>query len=107
MNSANIFSLGAAPNLTAGAYKALIPQEDQEQKASDDKLREACSEFESIFLHHLIRSMRDAGPKSDLLDSGFASDLYKDMLDEQFARDAAKTNSFGLGDLLYYQLRQR
>ena len=41
------------------------------------------------------------------MDSGFASDLYKDMLDEQFARDAAKTNSFGLGDLLYYQLRQR
>ena len=107
MNNANIFSVGTAPNLTTGAYKALISQEDQEQKVDDDKLREACSEFESIFLHHLIRSMRDAGPKSDLLDSGFASNLYQDMLDEQFARDGAKTNSFGLGDLLYYQLKQR
>ena len=70
------------------------------------KFRKACQDFEAIFLHQLFKIMRQAGPKSDLLNSGFAQDVYQDMMDEQLAAELSTTGTFGLADILYEQNKQ-
>jgi flagellar protein FlgJ len=81
---------------------------DEETTSTELKrLKQVCREFEAIFLHQLFKIMRQAGPKSDLLDSGLASDVYNDMLDEQLATEMSATGDFGLADVLYEQMKDQ
>ena len=66
-----------------------------------DALKKATQDFEAIFLHQLLKLMRDASPKSDLFESGFARGVYEDMRDEQLAKEMAANNTLGFADLLY------
>ena len=66
-----------------------------------DQLREATEDFEAIFLHQLLKIMRQAAPKSDLFEQSFAKGVYEDMMDEQLAKEMASSGSFGIADLLY------
>lgn len=73
---------------------------------SDDKqkelktLKETCSEFESIFMHHMLKEMRNTVDKSGLIDGGQAEQIFSDMLDQE----RAKEMSIGIGDLLFQDL---
>jgi len=71
------------------------------------ELREVCGQFESIFLTHLTRAMRRTVPKTGLLDGGLAGDIYRDMLDVEFAARMAERGGVGLGEMLYRQLNER
>ncbi len=74
-------------------------------KTQEDKeLREACQEFESIFLYQMIRAMRATIPRSDFFGSSYGRDVFESMLDEQYAQEMSQTESIGLGELIYQQL---
>jgi len=70
----------------------------------DPKLRQACQDMETIFLHYMMQKMRESVPKDGLLEDSTAQDTYQDMLDVEFAKNASKQGSFGLGEMLYKQL---
>lgn len=87
-----------------------LPKIDTSAENGPDakKLKEQCAEFESIFLYYLMQSMRQSSKMGDgLFGSSFAEDTYKDMLDEELTKEAAKSGKFGLGELLYRQLSGR
>jgi Rod binding domain-containing protein len=68
-------------------------------------LYDQCQEFESIFVKMMLKEMRKTVDKSDsLISGGFAEDIYRDMLDDEYAKSMSKTARFGLADLLYRQL---
>ncbi|MCZ6679632.1 MAG: rod-binding protein [Candidatus Poribacteria bacterium] len=71
---------------------------------SDTELRKATQEFESLFLHYLMKSMRSTVPKNDLFHGGQAEEIFTDMLDQAIAETASK-RGIGIADLLYQQLR--
>ncbi len=81
-------------------------QADEANNPELQRLKDVCRDFEAIFLHQLFQIMRKSGPKSDLLDSGFASDVYEDILDQQLATEMSRTGAFGLADILYEQMRE-
>ena len=60
------------------------------EKIDETKLEAACTEFESLFIHHLFKEMRQTIPKSDFLDGGMAEDIYTDMFDAQVANKLSK-----------------
>jgi len=102
---------GVNPYGTTGPQRPLkeVDEKIVEEIAEHPKLqkyRKACQDFEAIFLHQLFKIMRQAGPKSDLLNSGFAQDVYEDMMDEQLATELSKTGTFGLADILYEQNKE-
>ena len=67
------------------------------------KLKEACSEFESIFMHQMLKEMRKtADPKNSLVYGGQAEEIFSDMLDQE----RAKEMKIGLGDMMFRQLSQ-
>lgn len=65
------------------------------------KLKEACSEFESIFMHQMLKEMRKTvNPKNSLVYGGQAEEIFSDMLDQERSKEI----KIGLGDLMFRQL---
>jgi len=75
--------------------------------ASDEKarrLKKACEDMESLFVHQLIKEMRATIPKSDLFGKSQAQDIYTGMLDGRLAQEIAQNRGLGLATLLMRQL---
>jgi flagellar protein FlgJ len=65
-------------------------------------IRQAASQFEALFMQMVMKSMRDAVPKSGMLE-GTGSDTFQSMLDTQFAQGLTGKPG-GLGELIAKQL---
>ena len=65
-------------------------------------VRQAASQFEALFMQMVMKSMRDAVPRSGMLE-GAGSDVYRSMLDTQFAQ-ALSGRPGGLSELIARQL---
>lgn len=72
-------------------------------KSDNSRLKEACQDFESIFLSHLMKGLRSTVQKSDLFGSGQEEEMFQEMADQEFCESAARSNSIGLADMLYKQ----
>lgn len=68
----------------------------------DQALKTAANQFEALFLQRLMKSMRDAMPKSDLTDSP-RTRFYQSMFDQQLAQHLSG-RGFGLAEQLINQL---
>ena len=71
---------------------------------SDGKLKKACHDFEAIVLRQLLTDMRKSVPKTGLLDSGYAQDMYQSMQDDALVQALASGRGTGLADELYAQI---
>lgn len=71
------------------------------QAAKDGKsaARETAQQFEALFLQMMMKSMRDASFKSDLVESQ-AKDTFEGMFDKEVSLAMAKKNTLGLADML-------
>lgn len=78
----------------------------QKALTQDDKiqLKDACREFESLFLSMMYKQMRATIPKSELLPASFARETFETMLDEELAKKASQGTGMGVGQMLYNQL---
>ena len=65
-------------------------------------VKKAAQAFEALFMQMVLKSMRDATPKSGMLDSS-ASEMYTGMLDQQLAGKVAASGT-GLADMIAKQL---
>jgi len=74
---------------------------------ADRHLDNTCAELESLFIHQLLKQMRAAIPKSDLMGGGQAEELYTAMLDGETAKELAARGGIGLAALLKDQLLER
>ena len=72
---------------------------------NDRRLKEACSDFEAIFIKQMLDSMRKTVNKSGLMDGGMAEEIFQDMLYDKYAEKMSKTGNFGIKDILYKQLK--
>ena len=69
------------------------------------KLREAASDFEAIFVQQMLKSMRDATLKSDLIKVSEGERVFREMLDQHRSEQLADSGSLGLGEMIYKQLQ--
>ncbi len=69
------------------------------------RLRKVCADFESIFVHYILKSARKAIPQSGIFNSSHESKIYRSMMDERMAQAAARGRGMGLGQMLYEQLK--
>ncbi|MBK1703330.1 flagellar assembly peptidoglycan hydrolase FlgJ [Halochromatium glycolicum] len=76
-----------------------------QQSARQDRpeaIREAAQQFEALFLHRLVKGMRDTVPTSDLTNSK-QTEFYQSLLDQQWSQTMAE-RGIGLADQLVAQL---
>ncbi len=72
-----------------------------------DKLKQACAEFESLFLNYLLKSMRASVPEGGFVEQGEESKMLKSMLDTKLADEISANGGLGLGEIIYQQLKGR
>lgn len=77
---------------------------DQQDKA---ELKEACKQFESVFLSMTYKQMKATIPKSQFMQTSFARETFESMLDDEFSKRASEGQGIGLADMLYRQLSRQ
>jgi len=107
------FELGhiIAQNHTIARYRktttALSVSEKETGKDRDEKkMKDACREFESLFVYQMLKEMRATVPKTGLFGGGRAEEVFTSMLDEQLSRELSREKGIGLSGLLLHQLNQ-
>lgn|GEM_PF-3242180 len=70
-------------------------------------LKKSTQEFEAMFLELVLKTMRDSVQKSGLVDGGNAEDIYKSMLDSEYAKTLAAQGSTGIAASMERQLLER
>jgi len=71
----------------------------------DAKKWKAAQDFEAMFIHQMLKSMRNTVPKDEEMSS--ARRIFTEMLDEQIANSAGRTGHFGLAQIIYKELAGR
>ncbi len=71
--------------------------------ADPENLDEVSRQFESIFIHQMLKAMRKTVIRSDLLGS-FAGEQYESMMDEEFAKEVSQHKGIGLAEVIRRQL---
>ncbi len=69
-----------------------------------DKLKEACMDFESLFVKQMLDSMRKTVNSSGLLKKNMGEDVFEDMLYDEYAKKMTQTSRLGIGEMMYKQL---
>ena len=77
----------------------------REDGQSEPALRAAAQQFESMFLQEMMRTMRQATIKGDLLES-HALETFEGMFDKEVAMQMAKRGGMGLADMLVQQMKK-
>ena len=74
----------------------------------DEDLKKACQEFESIFIHMLLKEMRSTIPEGGFIEKSTAREMFEDMYDQEIAKNISKANEgLGLAKVLYEQMKHR
>ncbi len=89
-------------------YESSFTKDDTINK-EDHKLKLLASEFTSILMKQMFKSMRQTIPdENKLIDGGFSEEVFTDMLDGELSKSGAEQNGFNsLGRLLYQQLKNK
>ncbi|MBG3876989.1 peptidase M23, partial [Desulfovibrio oxamicus] len=74
--------------------------------SKEQKLREACEGFESIFVQKMWEQMRATLPKEGYLHSK-EEEFWQSMFDQELAKKMTSAGGIGLADMIYEQLSSK
>lgn len=83
--------------------KGGVPQDTEHPQ----ELKEACTEFESLFIYHLLKEMRASIPDGGYIEKSMQSETYTSLFDIEIARRLSTQRGLGLADFLMRQLANR
>ena len=77
-------------------------------QATDEELMDACKQFEAYFVEQMFKSMMKTVPKNEEMSASTTTltDFYKDEMLKELAADSTETNSLGLAQTLYEQMKR-
>ena len=74
----------------------------------DEELKKASQEFEALFVSYLLKVMRSTVPQSDEEEgSTLGKDTYLEMFDQEIGLHVARSQSLGIGEMLYRKLSEK
>ncbi|NNF99239.1 MAG: hypothetical protein HKM93_07660 [Desulfobacteraceae bacterium] len=94
-------------NAKAVPRKNVVKPDTSPNNTEDDRIKAACSEFESLFLYQLFKNMRATVPESGLLGDGKSQEIYTDMMDTEVSKKLAASGGIGLSALLFQQMQKQ
>jgi flagellar protein FlgJ len=107
MEAAQMERLQAKLQATAGSVeKASAKAAGKMEPGEAAKLQKVSKDFESIFLAYLMKTMRQAVPKSDFMGQSQAEQIFGEMRDEELSKGMAEAGGIGLSRLLVEQLKK-
>ena len=91
------------PQMEQNRLTELKDQAGLDRNQTDEELMSVSRQFESIFIHQLLKSMRSTVQKSGLFDS-HATRMYESMHDQELASLITEKRSIGLAGIIYKDL---
>ena len=89
----------------AGGFPLVPPA--GEKRVDREKLKKSCTDFESILISQMLKSMRQAMTPSGVTGSGLGKDTYTSLFDQELSQSLAKRGGLGLGKKIYDRVIQR
>ena len=68
--------------------------------------RKVAKEFESLFVGMMLKSMRETTGKDKLTNGGHGEEVYRSLLDQEYAKAMTEHGGIGLTALIEQQLRK-
>ena len=94
----------------AGIFDSLLRRAQNSNINLDDgidrtsELFEVCMELETILIKNMIKGMRSTVMKSGFIDTGFAGEIYEDLLYDEYAKTYARNAGLGFAEMAYREL---
>lgn len=78
-------------------------------KAEQERMaaKKVAREFEAVFVGMMLKSMRDTVGKDELTGGGRGEEIFRSMLDQEYATACAASGGLGLAPLIEQQLLPR
>ena len=95
---------GSVPRGQAMVAPPGASESDLQQGDDIATIGKLSQEFESLFLEIVLKSMRDAVPKSELFGRSNGEDIFRSMLDGEYAKQMAAQKFSSLGQSIEEQL---
>lgn len=80
---------------------------NNQTEASQEKLKKACADFESIFLSYMLKTMRASASEIDPVGKSHESKILYAMYDEKLSEEIAGSGGIGLANILLEKLKNR
>ena len=74
---------------------------------SDQALRMAANEFAGVFMSQMYKIMDSTVQRSGMFGGGHGENVFRDMLNQEYARNAAYGDAYGLGEMIYQAMKIR
>ncbi len=74
---------------------------------SDEELRKAAKDFESVFTNIVLKEMRETIPDSEAWGDSSKVKFFQGMLDEEYAKISANKSKNSLAELIYQNLKRQ
>ena len=84
--------------------RQLIKVSPQCVDKKDKTAKRVAGEFEALFVGLMLKSMRGAGRGDSLADGGKGGEMYRSLLDQEYARAVAESGSLGLAKVIEKEL---
>lgn len=94
----------------AGVDPSLLQKRMDNLKNSpeDEKLMEACREFESIFTYMMLKEMKKTVPDDGFVEKSQGTMMFEEMHLEELSKEMSQgSNGLGLAQQLYDQFKQQ
>ena len=76
-------------------------------EAQKEKLRQAASDLESLFVEQMFQAMRNATPENSLTSGGSGEKMFREMMDREMAKSISSGPGLGIGAMMYRQLAEQ
>lgn len=69
-----------------------------------ERLKDACNEFEAIYINEMLKTARKTIPDDGLFQKDNATKMYEEMMDMERARSMSQNSSLGIASAMYEQM---
>lgn len=76
-------------------------------KQEDAALKDACQQFEAYFIQQMWKGMRNTLSGDGLIPKSQGEDIFQEMLDAEYSKEASQGQGIGIAQTLYRQLSKQ
>ncbi len=76
------------------------------QAGQEKELKDACQQFEEMFLTQMLTQMRKSAPKDGMFSGGQGEQQFAEMLDQERAKSWSQEGGIGLATMMFEQTKK-
>ncbi len=107
ISSLNMYTSYITDSASTSKTESSLNLDKDYSQSTDDELMDVCKQFEAYFLEQVFKQMMKTIPESEESSGANSTlvDYFKDNMIQELASQSTETNSLGLAQMLYDQMK--